>query len=433
MSKPEANTEIVGEISNEQPADNSLRVLEVDFSKDPRWLDFISSHPDALIYHHPGWLAALESEYGRRCRALVCEGSDGRFEAILPLLDTSGFPFRVSRHSLGRRLSSLPRTPLAGPLAKSDGAMKAVLEAAIRLVRGDRHLQLEIKSTIPGLDTVVPALRCVRWRDTFVRGLPRNEIPKAEIRNQETRTERSCFPCDACRTFRFGAARDHHQVRWATTKAQREGISARLVENESELIKWYPLYLDVMRRNVVPPRPLRFFLRLWRELSPCGHIAFVLAETGDAAPGTHSPDAASETSTLTSASIPPRLVSGSILLEFSQTAFWAFTGSSEDGLKSHANDLVLWRCLHDSCRRGFNWFDLGEVAEAHPELTQFKAKWGTIRKPMYRYYYPESTAPTEKAEGHSDSTASARVASFLWQRLPLTIVAKLGDWIFRYL
>ena len=220
----------------------------------------------------------MESEYGQRCRALACQGSDGRFEAILPLLPTRGISLRVSKHSLGRRLSSLPRTPLAGPLATSDAAMRAVLQAAIQLVQSDQHLQLEIKSTTPGLDILVPALRCVRWRDTFVRGLPKNEVVEGEIRSQQTRRERSCSPCDACHSFRFGAAREHHQIRWATNKAQRDGISIRFVEDEGELRKWYPLYLRVMRRNVVPPRPFRFFRQLWQQLGPLGQIAFVLAD-----------------------------------------------------------------------------------------------------------------------------------------------------------
>ncbi len=432
MSIEITNAEKPDEAPIKQATQYPLRVLEADFRKDPRWVDFLSSHPDGLIYHHPGWLAGLEAEYGLRCTALACEGLDGRFEAILPLLSTRGIPLRLSRHSLKRRLSSLPRTPLAGPLAKNDAAMRAVLEKAIQLVQRDSHLQLEIKTTIPELDALVPALHCIRWRDTFVRGLPKNEVSESEIRSQEVRTARSCSSCDTCRTFRFGAAREHHQIRWATNKAQREGISVRLVESESELSKWYPLYLEVMRRNVVPPRPFRFFLRLWQELSPLGHMAFVLAESREDTRNQILPDVRSGTSELFSASTSPYLVSGSILLEFSQTVFWAFTGSSADGLKSHANDLILWRCLHDSCRKGYNWFDLGEVAEAHPELSQFKAKWGTIRRPMYRYYYPASSVPA-RSDVHSDSTAITRVASWVWQRLPLAVVAKLGDWIFRYL
>jgi hypothetical protein len=431
MKVDEAQSESAAKISVTHPAVETGRVIEVDFRRDPRWLDFLASHPDATIYHHPGWLASLESEYGRKCKALGCEASDGRLEAVLPLLYTRGFPLRVSRHSIGRRLSSLPRTPLAGPLAKNAVAMKTILNAAIELVQREPHLQLEIKTAIPDLDEVVPALQRVTWRDTFVRGLPHKEVPQSESKTQETRTERPCSNCDECKIFRFGAAKEHHQIKWATNKARREGIAVRLVENERDLREWYPLYLQAMRRNVVPPRSLRFFLSLWRELGPTGQMALVLAEHHNSPPGVvidpHRGVGAPECNPTF-----PSLVSGSILLQFSQTAFWAFTGSTSEGLKSHANDLVLWQCLHDSCRRGYNWCDLGEVAENHPELIQFKAKWGTMLRPMYRYYYPTVPHVHERKAGFG-STAMIRVASSIWRQLPLRIVAALGDWVFSFL
>ncbi len=127
VSVPELHTESTAAI---------LRVREVDFRQDPRWLEFISVHPDALIYHHPIWLSALESEYGRKCVTLACEDAEGRFQGILPLLQTRGVPIRISRHQIGRRLSSLPRTPLAGPLATSNVVAAALVRAAVDYVWG---------------------------------------------------------------------------------------------------------------------------------------------------------------------------------------------------------------------------------------------------------------------------------------------------------
>jgi hypothetical protein len=88
--------------------------------------------------------------------------------------------------------------------------------------------------------------------------------------------------------------------------------------------------------------------------------------------------------------------------------------------------------MRESCKQGYDWFDLGEVAENHPELSQFKAKWGTIQRPMYRYYYPACPQREEK----EDSAGAKRVsqfARFVWQKLPLNVVAVLGNWIFSYL
>lgn len=404
-----------------------LRVIEADFRRDPRWLEFLSAHRDALIYHHPGWLAALEEEYGRRCVALACEGQDGRFYGILPLLPTRGLPVFLARNRVGKRLSSLPRTPLAGPLAADNDAMKALLLAAVERVKDHPEMQLELKTTISGLEELVPGLQCVRWRDTYVRGLPTNEIPSTETIGLQTRSARACTTCESCRILTFGKARDNHQVRWAANKARKQGLSIRTALDEAELRAWYRLYLRVMRRNAVPPRSIRFFRQLWKDLRPLGHMELLLAEGGD--PNAAPPAADAESPISSDISNP---TGGSILLRYGHTVFWAFTGSDEKYAMLHATDLTLWHCLHDSCKLGYHYFDLGEVAESHPELSQFKAKWGTVLRPIYRYYYPACSRPEETAESEASSLLMSTAVS-LWRRLPLPVIARIGDWIFSYL
>src|SRR5208282_1376754 len=105
-------------VDNGMPTSASpLRVFQLDFRCDSRWEDFVSSHPDGLIYHHPDWLIALEEEYEQKCISLACEDKHGELRAVLPLFYTTGLPFGFGRNATGARLSSLPRTPVAGPLA----------------------------------------------------------------------------------------------------------------------------------------------------------------------------------------------------------------------------------------------------------------------------------------------------------------------------
>ena len=411
----------------ESAAASPFRVIEADYRNDPRWVEFLSSHRDALIYHHPGWLAALEEEYGRKCTALACEGPDGRFHGILPLMRTRGLPWRLPGHAVGKRLSSLPRTPLCGPLAASGQALAALIEAATALVRREPGLQLELKTTTAGLEALVPSLQSVSWRDTFIRGLPKNDAAVPLSIGPWVRAVRPCTSCESCRDFSFGNARDNHQVKWAVQKARKLGLSMRGSPAESDLRAWYRLYLSTMRRNAVPPRPLRFFRQLLKELQPLGMMELVLAdrESCQAAQSQEHPAPIRVTG-------EPTAVSGSILLEFGHTVFWAFTGSEDGGSRDHSNDLTLWNCMHASCKAGYSWFDLGEVAESHPELIQFKAKWGTLRKPMYRYYYPAIPRPKSE-DARAGSTPTTLLLRSLWRRLPLPVIAQLGDWLFSYL
>jgi Acetyltransferase (GNAT) domain len=385
----------------------ALSVLELDFRTDSRWERFVCSHPDALIYHHPGWLSALESEYRQRCVSLACVDERGQVCAVLPLFYTKGLPLNFGPLSTGRRLSSLPRTPVAGPLATNQKAATAIVQYAIQLAGSQPGVQLEIKTKMADLDKSVDVLTCKPWRPTYVAELPARVEGKAWEDFWETlRLPRSCVSCQDCRQLRFGNARRQHRVNWSVNKAIKLGLEVRDAETERELAEWYQLYLLTMRHNAVPPRPYRLFQSLWSSLHPAGRMRLLLAEQ--------------------SYNGRKRLVAGSVLLQFGQTVFYAFTGCAPDDFCLHPHDILQIEAIRSACRSGFRWYDFGEVTEDHEALAQFKTKWGGDPKQLYRYYYP---APVERTS--TDGGRLAGSARKLWRRLPPKATAVLGDLIYR--
>ncbi len=365
-----------------------LRVIEIDHQVDPRWETFMSTHPEALIYHHSAWLQTLEQEYGRRSVALACEGGDGRLRGILPLLQTRGLPFQIGGQRTGRRLSSLPRTPIAGPLALDSQAAEALMRAAIERAQQEPETRLELKMSSPTLDGLVDGIDGNPWRLTYTLTLPSN-------------------PAD----LRFGNARNHGRIRWAVNKAARLGVQVRPAETEADLCAWYLLYLETMRSHQVPPRSYRFFRNMWKNLCPRGLMRLLLAEQqlGE----------------------ERRLLAGSIFLLFGSTVFYAFNGRRRADLPLRPNDAIHWQAIQDACRAGFRTYDFGEVAESHQGLAEFKRKWGAEPGRLYRYYYPsiqemdtDDTTPGEPVR---------QLANASWNRLPLRVTALLGDWLYRYL
>jgi hypothetical protein len=384
-----------------------LRVVEVDFRTDRRWSDFISSHPEALIYHHPGWLAALESEYGQRCVSLACEDERGNLTAVLPLFFTQGLGIKFGRLATGRRLSSLPRTPVASPLALNQESAAAVVEYAVERARREKDVQLEIKSSIAGLDKTVDALTCVPWRPTYVQELPPPMEGKSWEQSWESfRLSRPCLSCEGCRRLRFGNARRQHRVNWSVNKAIKLGLTVREAQTEEELRKWYRLYLLTMRENAVPPRPYRLFQHLWGSLQPTRKMRLLLA--------------------LQNESGQERMVAGSIFLQFGQTVFYAFTGCAPEDFGLHPHDIIQMEAIRSACRAGFRWYDFGEVAEECEALAQFKTKWGGNPMPLYRYYYP---APPQRASGGGGRLMSS--VRKVWKSLPPKATEILGDLIYR--
>ena len=88
-----------------------MNVYEIDPTADERWDDFLQNHPDASVFHTPGWLEALRRTYGYTPIAFTTS-PPGR-----PL--TNGIPFCKITGCFGkRRLVSLPFSDHCEPLVQ---------------------------------------------------------------------------------------------------------------------------------------------------------------------------------------------------------------------------------------------------------------------------------------------------------------------------
>lgn len=368
----------------------SLEVIETDFATDPLWNPFVTSHPRGLIYHHSLWLSALREEYGQDTLSLACVNEKGEFEGVFPMFLTRGLPCGLSRvggHFAGRRLSSLPRTPLAGPLGTSSAVNELLLREAVRRVKNMPGTTLQVKVDTNELEDMVDGVRGTFWRDSYVTELP-----------------------GPGRTIRFGNSRQHHKVAWAVNKAVHMGVKLRQAEDEEDLAGWYRLYLETMQRVMVLPRPYRFFQSLWRTMRSRGMMRLLLAEIAG--------------------NCRKELLAGSILLTSRDTLHYAFTGCNSRALSLHANDLLQWETIHSASKDGFRYYDFGEVGAERPDLARFKAKWSAKIVPLYRYHYP---APDSLDTHTLGEPADSRWAREIWQHLPLGLTEVFGDWIFRRL
>jgi CelD/BcsL family acetyltransferase involved in cellulose biosynthesis len=366
-----------------------LRVVDIDPTHDARWDEFVTAHADGLVFHHSAWLRTLESEYDHGSVALAAEDAQGRLHGVLPLAYTRGLPFRLGGPAAGRRLASLPRTPVAGPLGTSRAGLVAVVGSAVERVRAEPGLRLQIKTPSRELDGV-EQLVGKPWRLNYLLELPPD-------------------PSD----LRFGNARNHGRIRWAVNKATRSGLHVRPAESEEELRAWYRLYLDVNRTRLQPPRSYRLFEAAWRLLRPLGLMRLLLAEQRTGATS--------------------RIVAGSMLFMLGGTVFYAFNGRLREALSLRPNDVIQWHAIHQACAEGFRRYDFGEVAEANVDLAKFKSKWGTEAHRLHRYYYP---APPEGGAGYGSLESEnllRRAAKPIWHVVPFRLTEMLGDRVYRYL
>jgi CelD/BcsL family acetyltransferase involved in cellulose biosynthesis len=365
----------------------ALRVREAR-SDDPAWLDFVQGESRALVYHHPAWIDVLGQEYSQDAVCLMCEDADNRISGILPLVYTRGLPFGIGGELTARRLSSLPRTPVAGPLARDREALRALLAAAIDRIDADGGRQFQVKAGGPELEGLVDGLAGKPWRTSYVLPLPNSH-----------------------EELRFGDARNHARITWSIRRAAKLGVRVRPAEKEQELKAWYRIYLETMRLHAVPPRPYRLFAAMWEILRPRDLMRLLIAERQEG----------HET----------QIVAGIVLLMFGETVFYAFAGAHREALGLRPNEPLHWQAIRDACEEGFARYDLGEVGDDNPGLAEFKAKWGAETYRLYRYYYPQP-APDRPSESRAGDRALT-IASAAWRRLPLRTTELLGERIYGYL
>lgn len=370
-------------------SDASLELREIDPVADARWDAYVGSRREGTVYHRSGWLRALQREYGRAALGLALEDGDGGLRGVLPLMATRGLPLGRGGELAGRRLASLPRTPLAGPLADDRAGLDLLVRGARERLPAGARLQLKLRE--PALHDV-DLLQAQEWRMSYARDLP-----------------------SAGGQLRFGGQRNHSRIRSKVNAATRAGVSVRAADGIDDVRAWYALYLATMRDHLVPARPWRLFAALWELLAPRGEMRLLLAERGGC------------------------LLAGSVLLMSGSTVFYAFNGCRRSALALHPNDVLQWRAMHDAAAEGYERYDLGEVPDGDEGLAQFKRKWGTEPSRLWRYSFPPAdpaadvrAARGNGAAGHGASRARD-LAQRAWLRVPLPATALAGRLVYRYL
>ncbi len=171
-------------------------------------------------------------------------------------------------------------------------------------------------------------------------------------------------------------------------------MRTRPAETENDLRIWYRLYLETMRRNVVPARPYRLFLAMWELMRPKGLMRLLLAEQ--------------QTDT------GARIIGGHLFFFFGATVTYAFGASSADDFALRPNDIIMGQGINDASEAGYRFVDLGEVPEGDENLGRFKSKWGAERVRMYRYYSPDFPDDEHGASEEANSSSpSSRTGSGL--------------------
>jgi CelD/BcsL family acetyltransferase involved in cellulose biosynthesis len=344
---------------------------KVDPIKDPRWASFLQRHPDASIFHTPGWLEALVHTYGYRPFVLTtaAPGEELRDGILL---------CRIQSWITGPRIVSAPFSDYCQPLVDQPDTLRILLCAL------------------------------------------RNESEREKARYTEVRplaSEGFCFESDSC----FAKSADFYIHRLSLSadldsifhtfhksciqrrirRAEREGFDYEEGSSESILKAFYHLLLLTRRRHQLPPQPLAWFRNLVCGLGDRLRIRVVSKE--------HQP------------------IASILTLVHKKTVVYKYGCSNEKFHNLGAMPYLLWRAIQDAKASGAAEFDFGRSDVNNRGLIVFKDNWGGTRTRLTYYRYP---APSPEA---ATPRLPTRAAQELLSALPDWCLTTAGRLFYRHI
>ena len=219
-----------------------LRIAAADPVGDPAWDRFVRAHPLGRVSHLAAAATMMRRVYGGTPRHLAAYDAGGELLGVLPL---------VCHHGLlrGRRLESLgSKLRPGGPLAADPEVARALLAHAA----GNGRKRMSVLSDAPGLAAAAPGLRAEPNAPTWILELP---------------------PSAGDLGDRVG-----RNVRRRVKQAAKAGVTIREGAGETDLRRFYALYLESMRRHRTLPLRYAGFAMLRDLLAPAGSFQFFVAE-----------------------------------------------------------------------------------------------------------------------------------------------------------
>ena len=346
-----------------------MPVYELNPLKDLRWEEFLDKHPQASVFHTPGWLEALRRTYGYE-PCVVTTAAPG--EEL-----NNGIVFcRVKSWLTGNRAVSLPFADHCQPLVESP-------ESFAVLIGGLRDEQARAK-----------------WKYFELR--PLTAMGHVEGGMSFGESAKFHFHVLNLRPDLDSLYRGLHKscVQRKIQRAEQGNLGFEEGCSEAILAKFYHLLLLTRRRHQLPPQPMQWF----RNLLDClGDRAKIHMVSKDGQP-----------------------IASILTLFYKQTLVYKY-GCSDSRFHSLGGmPLLFWKAIQEGKRLGATEFDLGRSDTDNVGLAAFKGHLGATCSTLTYFSYP----PRARSCSSSGRKTKIFTSTFGW--LPDTLLITAGKLLYRH-
>ena len=311
-----------------------ITVQSLDPLQDPRWPEFVRRHPNASVFHTPGWLRALQCTYHYEPVAFTTSAPTEELKNALLFC-------AVRSWLTGSRLVCLPFSDHCEPLVESSEELNELRLFVQRIAKQQRWKYVEMRSANSALQLEGVFQRA----QTFY-------LHRLDLR----------YSLDTLlRTFHKDC------VQRKIRRAEREGLTYETGRSESLLAKLYGLLQITRWRHHIPPQPLDWF----RNLVECvGENACIRIASKNGQP-----------------------VAGILTLSHGKRVVYKY-GGSDAGLNSLGGmALLFWKTIQEAKQAGAEEFDLGRSDCDNLGLVAFKEHWAADRSTLTYWRCPVAARP----------------------------------------
>ena len=214
------------------------------------------------------------------------------------------------------------------------------------------------------------------------------------------RTDKIVLRLELASTFDDLSTRLGSKLRSQVKRAEREGVQCK-TGTSALLDDFYAVFAENMRDLGTPVYPKRFFEAILRRFER--HCQLVVIDWRG------------------------QPVAAAFLVFWRGRAEVPWASCRAEGKPLGMNMKLYWELLSLSIARGCNVFDFGR-STAGAGADRFKRRWGAQPVPVYWYRWERGARPTESAAGEERGRLM-RLATAIWQRLPLRIANTLGPFV----
>ncbi len=325
---------------------------------DSRWAGFLDQHPDASIFHTPGWLEALQRTYGYLPVVLTTSAPGEQLRNGMVLC-------RIKSWITGARIVSLPFSDHCQPLVDSSETLKALMSSLNNNFEREDWKYIEVRPLV--------------WPESVSEGqICYTKSEQFYVHRLDLQTDLDMI------------VRGFHRscIQRKIQRAKRERLVYEEGRSASILRKFYYLMLRTRRRHQLPPQPITWFQNL---ISSLGDRLTIRVVSKDEQP-----------------------IASIVTLAHKSTVVYKYGGSDERFHNQGGMPYLFWRAIEEAKSKGAKSFDFGRSALDNPGLIAFKDNWGATRTKLTYYRYPAETS--EPGDHGTATRAAKKVFSFLPDR-----------------